>query len=154
MSGDDYVEALICRRPIIVRRRVVWSECDPAGVVYTGRFCDYAASAYGWFLRSVMNEGATLASSGFGTPMKAVSFEFHRMLWPDDWFNMTVRVTAIRNRSFDIEVDALSDDKEPIFTASLAPIFIDNLAKASCAIPDLFRQKLDQYQNIGAIGVT
>ena len=30
-------EALISRAPVIVRRRVKWGECDPAGVVYTPR---------------------------------------------------------------------------------------------------------------------
>lgn len=143
----EYVEALVSRRPVIVRRRVLWAECDPARVVYTGRFFDYLSSAYGWFLKAVLNERGSLASLGLGTPMKAVALEFHSMLRPDDWFGMTVRVTDIRTRTFDLEVTARSDERTPVFTGRISPIFVDDATKASCAIPDAFRDKLERYRS-------
>ena len=143
----DYTEALIARRPIVVRRRVLWSDCDPARIVYTGRIFDYVSSAYGWFLREVLNEGEPLAASGLGTPMKAMSLEFHAMLWPDDWFEMTVRVTGIRTRTFDLEVTSKSDKGTALFSGKVSPIFVSDSTKVSCDIPDPFRAKLEHYQS-------
>ena len=151
MSDEpDYVEALVSRVPVVVRRRVLWSECDPARVVYTGRFFDYLSAAYAWFLRSVLNQGDTLAAAGLGTPMKAVSIEFHGMLWPDDWFEMTVCVVAIRTRTFDLQVAARSDVGKPVFTGTLSPIIATDATKTSCPIPQPFRDKLERYRLLTA----
>ena len=32
----DSYESVVSRTPLVVRRRVRWADCDPAGVVYTG----------------------------------------------------------------------------------------------------------------------
>ena len=45
MSAPVPIEYLLSERPLTVRRRVRWGECDPAGVVYTATFADYAISA-------------------------------------------------------------------------------------------------------------
>lgn len=42
MISTEYV---IRTMPFVVRRTVKWSECDPAGVVYTGSFAEYVLSA-------------------------------------------------------------------------------------------------------------
>ncbi len=36
-------EAVLADTPFVVRRRVKWGECDPAGVVYTPSFSEYVA---------------------------------------------------------------------------------------------------------------
>lgn len=142
----EYAEALLSVRPIVMRRRVLWSECDPARVVYTGRFFDYIFSAYGWFLRRVLNDGETLDSYGLGTPMKAVSLEFHRMLRPDDWFEVTLVIEAIRTRSFDLTALARLDGGELAFNARISPIFVNDSTKTSEAIPAAFRERLETYR--------
>lgn len=142
----EYAEALLSVRPIVVRRRVLWSECDPARVVYTGRFFDYIFSAYGWFLRRVLNDGETLDSHGLGTPMKAVSLEFHKMLRPDDWFEITLEVEAIRTRSFDLNALARTEGGEPAFNARISPIIVNDRTKKSEPIPAAFRGKLEAYR--------
>ncbi|MCA1457078.1 hypothetical protein I6F35_28325 [Bradyrhizobium sp. BRP22] len=38
-------EVIISKVPFRVRRAVRWSECDPAGVVYTGQFSEYLLSS-------------------------------------------------------------------------------------------------------------
>ena len=144
----DYVEALTSTRPVTVRRRVLWSECDPAQVVYTGRFFDYLASCHVWFLRAVLNAGGTpLTAAGLGTPMKAVSLEFHRMLRPDDWFEMVWRVTAVRTRTFDAEVAARTLDGVPVFTGRLSPILVDQATQRGVPIPAAVRVLLENYRS-------
>ena len=144
-----YTEALVSVRPIVMRRRVLWSECDPARVVYTGRFFDYLFSAYGWFLRHVLNEGETLESLGLGTPIKAVSLEFHHMLRPDDWFEVTLKVEEIRTRSFDVSATARLDGGVLAFAGRISPIVVHDLTKKSEPIPAAFRTKLESYGGIG-----
>ena len=34
-------EHVVSRVPFVVRRKVRWSDCDPAGVVFTGKFAEY-----------------------------------------------------------------------------------------------------------------
>ena len=82
--------------------------------------------------------------------MKAVSLEFHDMLWPDDWFEMTVRILEIRSRTFDLQVAARSDGGKAVFTGRVSPIFVSDATKTSCAIPDAFRQKLDLYMALSS----
>ncbi len=142
----DYMESLICEAPIVMRRRVQWSECDPAQVVYSGRFLDYSFAAYAWFQRRVLNHGESLASLGLGTPMKAVSLVFHKMLRPEDWFEVTLRLETIRTRSFDMRVEARMEGGDLSFEGKISPVFVDDKSKASQPIPPQFRAKLEAYQ--------
>jgi acyl-CoA thioesterase FadM len=148
IPSQDYVEALVARRPITVRRRVLWSECDPAQVVYTARFVDYMSAAYNWFCREVINTSdRKLSDVGLGMPMKGLSLEFHRMLWPDDWFEMVVQVTDIRTRTFDTRVNATTLDGLKVFTGRMSPIFINDRTKEGVLIPDYARELLEEYQS-------
>ena len=42
MTSTEYI---VSELPLVVRRRVKWGECDPAGVVYTVSFSEYVISA-------------------------------------------------------------------------------------------------------------
>ena len=42
---NDSVEHVVSTHPFTVRRRIRWGDCDPAGVVYTGRFVEYLLGA-------------------------------------------------------------------------------------------------------------
>lgn len=147
-AGDRDVlfsEGLVSRRPLIVRRRVIWGECDPAGVVYTPRFSDYLVSAFQWFARCELADTG-LAELGIGTPMKAMSLEFHRMLKPGDWFDMQVAVTAIRTRTFDLGIQATGEDGRLRFKGLVTPIMLDNQKRTGVAIPEATRAKLIAYK--------
>ena len=49
---NNFLDKLVSRQPVIVHRRILWGDCDPAGVVYTPRFGDYFTSARDWFMRA------------------------------------------------------------------------------------------------------
>src|SRR5207244_7412645 len=46
-------EHIIATRPLVIRRRVKWGDCDPAGVVYTVTFAEYVVSAAELFYGSL-----------------------------------------------------------------------------------------------------
>lgn len=141
-------ERLLSICPVVVRRRVHWGECDPAKVVYTPRFADYLAAAYGWFTRAIL--GGSFAIDGktrFATPMKALSLEFHHVLRPGDLFDMTVKVVAVRTRTFDLEIVAHSPEGAPLFAGRLSPIVVGIDDFRSVPLPASARDRLRDYQN-------
>ena len=146
----DYTEKLISTMPVVIRRRVRFGECDPAGIVYTPEFSHFALSAYHWFMY-VMLGGPMLTQlrkKGWDSPIKALTFEFRNMLEPDQVFDMTCRIMAIRSRTFDVEIHGQSTTEKPhdIFVAKLSPIMVDPVTKRSVAIPAELRKDLEDYQ--------
>ena len=137
------IEYLISERPLVVRRRVKWGECDPAGVVYTATFADYVIAAGALF-------GTTpqLAKSEqqFGTPSRALSFDFLRSLRPDEEFDMTVRVAEVRSRTYVLDIAATTPRGEAVFNARLTPVCVARPERRSIDIPPAFRQALLDYQ--------
>ncbi len=144
---DDSTEHLVSRLPVRVRRRVAWGECDPAQVVYTPRFVDYLVSAFGWFVKVVLNADApTLLDAGLGTPMKGLELEFRQTLRPNQFFEMAVLVTELRQRTFDVAITARNTQDETVFIGRLSPIFIDRATFTSVAIPEPFASRIRQYR--------
>lgn len=134
----------ISAQPFVVRRRVKWGECDPAGVVYTVNFTEYVISTanrfYAFLLGAPVETGKD--SQGFGTPVKALNFVFNSSLRPDELFDMSVTVIDVRERSFDLAIEGTRVTGESIFSATLSPICIARSERRSIAIPTEFRNRL------------
>jgi acyl-CoA thioester hydrolase len=147
----DYSEKMISTRPVIVRRRVKFGECDPAGVVYTPEFSEYALSAFQWFFATMLGGPMwqELKRAGIDSPIKALTFEFRNMLVTEQVFDMTCRVTDIRARTFDVEVLGRSTTDAPhdIFVAKVTPIILSRTEKKSIEIPNALRRKLEEYRS-------
>jgi acyl-CoA thioesterase FadM len=141
----DAVEYIASRQPFVVRRRVRWGECDPAGVVYTGRFTDYLLSAVLLFMDHLMDGPSAQyrAAQGIETPCKGMSLVFQSALWPGDVFDMRVRVGEIRDSSFDLLVAATRPDGAPVFEGRFSPICIPVTERRSIPIPADLRSRLE-----------
>jgi acyl-CoA thioester hydrolase len=150
-SDLDYSEKMISTLPVVVRRRVKFGECDPAGVVYTPVFSEYALSTYQWFLQAMLGGPmfAAMKRVGFDSPIKALTLEFRDMLVTEQVFDMTCRVTDIRTRTFDVEITGRSTAEKPhdIYVAKLTPIMLSRSERRSIAIPDELRRKLEAYRS-------
>jgi acyl-CoA thioesterase FadM len=150
MNEFPYTEALTGRQPITVRRRVLWGECDPAAVVYTPRFADYAAAARDWF----MNEGLGFPDrphplrTGTIFPMRAMTFNFSGFLAADDLFDMVVSVADVSVRTFTIEIAATRTDGIRAFTARLTSVAVNSETRRSIPLPQEFRDALDRYRGM------
>jgi acyl-CoA thioesterase FadM len=148
MMAPTPIEYLLGERPLSVRRRVKWGECDPAGVVYTAVFADYVIAAaelfYGALLRTTPQQAKR--ELGFGTPSRALSFDFRRSLRPDDEFDMTVYVADVRERSYVLDIAATTSDGETVFNARLTPVCVARPERISIDIPPAFRKVLLDYR--------
>ena len=145
MISTEHVASLV---PLVVRRRVRWGECDPAGVVYTATFADYVISAAELFYGALFDTTPQRAKheQGFGTPTRALEFDFRRSLRPDDAFDMTVTVAAINERTYVLDVTARTPEGEVVFVARLTPVCVARDERRSIPIPAAFRAALQRYQ--------
>ncbi|MBN3823531.1 thioesterase [Burkholderia sp. Ac-20384] len=157
MTAPTPIEYLLGERPLTVRRRVKWGECDPAGVVYTATFADYVISAAELFYGALFGTTSQRAKHelGFGTPSRALSFDFLSSLRPDDTFDMTVYVADVRTRTYVLDIVATTPHGEPVFNARLTPVCIARDERRSIEVPPSFRQALLDYRrDSGASPVT
>lgn len=145
MISTEYV---VTEQPFVVRRQVRWGECDPAGVVYTATFSDYVVSIAELFYGSLLGgtPQAVKNRHGFGTPTRALTFDFRRSLWPDDVFDVTVEVAEVRTRTFTLLMTARKADNDIAFLARLTPICIQRGARESIEMPSVLRAALEQYR--------
>jgi acyl-CoA thioesterase FadM len=145
MISTEYV---LSEQPFVVRRQVRWGECDPAGVVYTASFSDYVVCVAELFYGSLFGgtPQAVKHQHGFGTPTRALDFDFRRSLWPDDVFDVSVDVAEIRTRTFTLRMTARKADGEIAFIARLTPICIQRGVRESIEMPAVLRAALVQYR--------
>lgn len=150
--GIQPTEYVLSARPFIVRRRVRWGECDPAGVVYTPRFTDYMVAAVSLFHEHLFaSEPASFRTAlGVDTPCKGMSLVFQGALWPGDDFDMAVRVGEIRNASYDLHVTATRPEGGAVFTGIFSPICIPRGERRAIPIPPAYRALLQSGQDSNA----
>lgn len=138
---------LISTRPIIVRRRVTFGDCDPARIVYTPVFAEYLACAFDYVLRVFLDDKWPLAGNVM-TPMRGLTLDFQSMLTVGDFFDMHCYIAEIRTRTFDIFVSALNADGRVAFQGTMTPIMVDRATRTSTSIPAEFSEKLRRYQTL------
>ncbi|MBD9380174.1 MULTISPECIES: acyl-CoA thioesterase [Achromobacter] len=135
-------EMVLSLDPFVVRREVRWGDCDPAGVVYTGRFTDYLLGAVGLYTEH-LGEGKRLGEAHeVGTPCRGMSLDFTGTLWPGDVVHIACSLGALRTRSFDIRAHATRPDGSPVFAAVFSPICVRQDARVGTPIPASLREVL------------
>lgn len=154
-TGLEPAEEVVGTAPLTVRRRIVWADCDPAGVVHTGRFPDFVLSAATLFRTFLLGAGwhDSGRSEGVGTPAKAISLVFQSSLWPRDAMDIAVFVGAVRTRTVDMLMQALrTDDRSPVFMARLTSICVSAAdRRISSPLPDAYRQAFADYASQYAV---
>lgn len=143
----DSREAVISRSPLVIEKQVRWADCDPAGVVYTGRFSDYLLTAVDYFFADLGGGRYFdwLQALQVDTPCKGMDLAFHGALWPEDRFRMHCSVSAIREHSWDIRVEAAQADGRRIFTGRFSPICISRQVRQRVTIPTEMRAALERH---------
>ena len=134
--------------PFVLRRRVQWGETDPAGIVYTARFLDYAVeAAEAWFSATVGYDWFKLNRElGIGSPMAHASLDFLQPLFPAEDFTLTVLVEAFGRSSITLRIAGRNLKGETCFQAKLVPVLIDPAKLKSRPMPADFAAKIAAYQ--------
>lgn len=140
-------ERVVSRHPLVVRKRVRWADCDPAGVVYTGKFTEYLLIASSYFFAE-LGDGRYfewIKTLAVDTPCKGMDLTFHGALWPEDEFDMHCTVSNIRAHSYDIHVEAKQADGRSIFTGRFSPICISREVRQRVPIPAAMLAQLQRF---------
>jgi len=140
-----YTEAVTSKQPFTVRRRVRFGDCDPAGVVYTPQFSEFAVSAMDLFLSELLGGPYLKRLKGVQTPIKALEIVFLAPVRPNDEVDMVVTVREIRTHTFVLGIDGAMVSGTPLFETLLTPICI-NSTRRSVEIPAPLRAALTHYQ--------
>lgn len=82
----------------VVKRRVLFGDCDPGGILYTPRAAHYIVEAGLDFFRARLGDGAErkLFEQGIAPPARAFSIEFMKPMTWDDVIEIEVQVKEIR----------------------------------------------------------
>jgi Predicted thioesterase len=135
---------VLSEAPFVVRRTVRWADCDPAGVVYTGRFNEYLLGAVMHFM-SHIGFAPDSREAGIGLPCKHMSLTFHVSLYPGDVVDMRIGVKEIRQHTFDLVAAAHLLDGRLAFEGTFSPVCIRSDVRERTAIPEALRSALTPY---------
>lgn len=134
--------------PFVVRRRIAFRDCDPAGIVYTPRFFEpIATSAVDLFMSHLIGPHGDRDPevAHLGTPAKAVQFEFNKTVPLGSLIDIEVSCDEIRNRTFSLKMVGRSDDASLLFSGLLTIICIDRTKFESISIPAHLKSKLTPF---------
>ncbi|WP_153136921.1 acyl-CoA thioesterase [Paraburkholderia agricolaris] len=150
-------EYILSELPFVVRRTVRWGDCDPAGVVYTGRFPEYVLGALALFkehiARASNDDRSFLGKQhGVGLPCRGMSFDFSGTLWPHNEVDIECFVGDIRTRTFDMHCVGRRPTGEPVFDARFSPICVRADARISTDIPESLRSTLQRFTRLTSEG--
>jgi len=142
------IEQVVSVKPFVVRRRIAFRDCDPAGIVYTPRFLDpMATGAMDLFMMELTGpmEQRDPEMGDLGTPAKAVELLFHRGSPLGAMVDITVDCTEIGNRTFTLGLEGANAHGEALFSGKLTLICIDRGSFTSIPLPEPLREKLAAY---------
>jgi 4-hydroxybenzoyl-CoA thioesterase len=127
----------------VVRRRILFGDCDPGGIVYTPRFSHFAVEAALDFISARLGTRAErrLRELGVLPPARAFSLEFLRMVTWDDELEIGVSVAEIGNTSVTLALDGRHDGHSA-FTARLTLVCVALDTRKPTALPAELRAAL------------
>ena len=131
---------------VIIKRKILFGDCDPKGLVYTPRYSYFAVEAIDEAL-SVLLKGPGLRTlMGFNIlpPARAFSLEFLRSVTWDDELTMEVRVDNVGEHSFTFSIAGYIAKDIIAFTASLTHVCISPETKKTVKLPDELRELLQK----------
>jgi acyl-CoA thioesterase FadM len=139
-------EPVVATAPLVVRRIVKFGETDAAGVVYTGRFLDYALEAFEvWFRHVIGLSWAQQMELQVGTPAVSCHLDFSLPLRAGDRLDIEVRLDRIGGKSFTVRTVGRDRDGQDVFVGSMTFATIDIRDRSPISIPDPYREKMNAY---------
>ena len=131
--------------PVFIKRKVLFGDCDPEGIVYTPRFSNFALEATHEALgRWLDGPGIKrLKDMGVLPPVRAFSLEFlHPVTWDDELF-LKVSVGAVGIHSFGLKVEGNILPHTQAFAADITYVCVSPETKRPIELPAKLREALE-----------
>jgi acyl-CoA thioesterase FadM len=130
----------------IETRKILFGECDPAGILYTPRICEYVVESALLFLTMVLDQPFErfIFSQSMSLPARNIDVDFLKPLTWDDKIDLYAKVCDVRKHAYTIEITALNDAGETAFAGRITQVCISTENKSLAPIPDRLRAALEQ----------
>ncbi len=134
--------------PYTTRRRILWGDSDPAGVVYTPRVFHYAIETIEEWLIDVLGHNWMVLQDNFklDTPTVKMGCDFFYPLRTGDYVDITVHVKKLGGASINYVIDGFNEDKRHCFQVDQTSCFVDSIKFEPIRVIDEFRKKIEAYQ--------
>ena len=127
-------------------RTILFGECDPAGILYTPRICEYVVESALLFLTTILKEPFEryIFAQSMSLPARNLEVDFLRPLTWDDQIQLYASVSEVRKHAYTILISATNENDETAFTGKLTQICVSTTDKRITAIPEKLRTALER----------
>jgi 4-hydroxybenzoyl-CoA thioesterase len=134
--------------PFVTRRRILWGDSDPAGILYTPRVFHYALETIEeWLIEMFGHTSMTLRDDlKIDTPTVKMCCEFMYPMRTSEYIDISLEIKKLGRASLNYVFDGYDTKKNHCFQIDQVVCFVD--ANSFEAIPILpeFRKKIEAYQ--------
>lgn len=134
--------------PFSTRRRVLWGDSDPAGVIFTPRVFYYAIETVEEWMLSVLGHDSMALQEDFklDTPTVKMGCEFMHPVRTGDWVDLTLKVENLGGASINYVIDGFNAEKRHCFQVDQVSCFVDADTFKPVRVSSEFREKIEAYQ--------
>jgi acyl-CoA thioesterase FadM len=127
-------------------RTILFGECDPAGILYTPRICEYVVESALLFLTHILEQPFEryIFSQSMSLPARNLDVDFLKPLTWDDTIKLYASVSEVRRHAYTILITALNEHGETAFTGRLTQVCISTEKKRVTSIPSRLREVLER----------
>ena len=135
--------------PFTTRRRILWGDSDPAGIVYTPRVFHYALETIEeWLIEIFGHTSMTLRDNlKLDTPTVKMSCEFMYPMRTGEYIDISLEIKKLGKASLNYVFNGFDSKKNHCFQVDQVVCFVDADSFEVVPILPEFRQKIESYQN-------
>jgi 4-hydroxybenzoyl-CoA thioesterase len=140
--------------PFTTRRRILWGDSDPAGIVYTPRVFHYALETIEeWLIEIFDHTSMTLRDNlKLDTPTVKMSCEFMYPMRTGEYIDISLEIKKLGEASLNYVINGYDAKKNHCFHIDQVVCFVDAQSFKPVRISLEFREKIQVYQkNCGKI---
>lgn len=128
----------------VEKRTILFGECDPAGILYTPRICEYIVEGALRFLSDSLGEPFEryMFAKDLTLPARNLSVDFLRPLTWDDEIEIRAGLLEMRTHAYTVQVNALNDSGDTAFSGRVTQVCVGHKSKKIEPIPEKFREAL------------
>jgi 4-hydroxybenzoyl-CoA thioesterase len=134
--------------PFTTRRRILWGDSDPAGILYTPRVFHYALETVEeWLIEMFAHTSMTLRDNlKIDTPTVKISCEFMFPMKTSEYIDISLEIKKLGNASLNYVFDGFDTKENHCFHVDQVVCFVDADSFKAITIPIEFREKIEAYQ--------
>jgi len=133
-------------RHFVEKRTILFGECDPAGILYTPRICEYIVEGALRFLSACLGEPFEryMFAKDLTLPARNLTVDFLRPLTWDDEIEIRAGLLEMRTHSYTVQISAFDASGNAAFSGRITQVCVGHKSRRVEAVPDNFRAGLLQ----------